>query len=158
MEIVRLPKVSRRHIASEVQQLSSIPQPAAPANGVRAAGRPHLRLVGGVPQDPKSNEQLRAEPVGASIQAPERLVADTRAQFRKDALSYLDRAAAQSVKDFSLDMSRTTEMDASGLGILVVVQKKSKELGIRMVIANAPQQVRYLLLLTKLEHLFEFEG
>ncbi len=158
MEIVRLPKVSRRHIASEVQQLSSIPQPAAPANGVRAAGRPHLRLVGGVPQDPKSNEQLRAEPVGASMQAPERLVADTRAQFRKDALSYLDRAAAQSVKDFSLDMSRTTEMDASGLGILVVVQKKSKELGIRMVIANAPQQVRYLLLLTKLEHLFEFEG
>jgi anti-anti-sigma regulatory factor len=55
-------------------------------------------------------------------------------------------------------MSATTEMDASGLGILVVVQKKAKELDIRMVIANAPQQVRYLLLLTKLEHLFEFEG
>jgi len=62
------------------------------------------------------------------------------------------------VKDFALDMSRTTEMDASGLGILVVVQKKAKELGIRMRITGAPQQVRYLLLLTKLEHLFEFEG
>jgi anti-anti-sigma factor len=111
-----------------------------------------------VSQDPQSNEALRAEPVGPSIQAPERLVADTRAQFRKDALNYLDRAAAQSVKDFSLDMSQTSEMDASGLGILVVVQKKAKELGIRMVISNAPQQVRYLLLLTKLEHLFEFEG
>ena len=157
MEIVRLPKVNHRHIASEVQQLSSIPQPAAPANGVRAAGRPHLRLVGGAPEK-KTTEQLQAEPVGPSITAPERLVADTRAQFRKDALSYLDRAAAQSVKDFSLDMSATTEMDASGLGILVVVQKKAKELDIRMVIANAPQQVRYLLLLTKLEHLFEFEG
>jgi anti-anti-sigma regulatory factor len=54
-------------------------------------------------------------------------------------------------------MSHTTEMDASGLGILVVVQKKAKELGIRMRITGAPQQVRYLLLLTKLEHLFEFE-
>jgi anti-anti-sigma factor len=61
------------------------------------------------------------------------------------------------VKDFALDMSHTVEMDASGLGILVVVQKKAKELGIRMRITGAPQQVRYLLLLTKLEHLFEFE-
>ena len=158
MEIVRLPKVSRRHIASEVQQLSSIPQPAAPANGVRAAGRPHLRLVGGVADKSKTNEELLAQPVGASVEAPERLIADTRAQFRKDALSYLERAAAQSVKEFALDMSHTTEMDASGLGILVVVQKKATELGIRMRIAGAPQQVRYLLLLTKLDHLFEFEG
>jgi anti-anti-sigma factor len=156
MEIVRLPKVSRRHIASEVQQHSLIPQPAAPANGVRAA-RQHLRLVGGASEKPKSNEELLAEPVAPSIAVPDRLVADTRAQFRKDALAYLDRAAAQSVKDFALDMSHTTEMDASGLGILVVVQKKAKELGIRMRITGAPQQVRYLLLLTKLEHLFEFE-
>ena len=139
MEIVRLPKVSRRHIASEAQQHSLIPQPAAPA------------------EKPKSNEELRAEPVAPSIAVPDRLVADTRAQFRKDALAYLDRAAAQSVKDLALDMSQTAEMDASGLGILVVVQKKATELGIRMRIVRAPQQVRYLLLLTKLEHLFEFE-
>ena len=158
MEIVRLPKVSRRHIASEVQQLSSIPQPARPVNGVRGAGRPHLRLVGGVPEKPTSDASLLAEPVGPSFPVPERLVADTRAQFRKDALAYLERAAAQSVEDVALDMSHTTEMDASGLGILVVVQKKARELGVRMRIAGAPQQVRYLLLLTKLEHLFEFEG
>ena len=157
MEIVRLPKVSRRHIASEVQQLSSIPQPAAPAHGVRAA-RQHLRLVGGASEKQNTNDQLRAEPVAPSIAVPDRLVAETRAQFRKDALAYLDRAAAQSVMDVALDMSHTTEMDASGLGILVVIQKKAKELGIRMRIAGAPQQVRYLLLLTKLEHLFEFEG
>ena len=157
MEIVRLPKVSRRHIASEVQQHSLIPQPAAPGNGIRAA-RQHLRLVGGASEKPKSNEEeLRAEPVAPSIAVPDRLVADTRAQFRKDALAYLDRAAAQSVKDLALDMSQTAEMDASGLGILVVVQKKATELGIRMRIVRAPQQVRYLLLLTKLEHLFEFE-
>ena len=156
MEIVRLPKVSRRHIASEAQQHSLIPQPAAPADGVRAA-RQHLRLVGGASEKPKSNEELCAEPVAPSIAVPDRLVADTRAQFRKDALAYLDRAAAQSVKDLALDMSQTAEMDASGLGILVVVQKKATELGIRMRIVRAPQQVRYLLLLTKLEHLFEFE-
>ena len=121
-------------------------------------GHQHLRLVGGVPEKSNTNDELRAEPVAPSIAVPERLVAETRAQFRKDALAYLDRAAAQSVKEFALDMSRTTEMDASGLGILVVIQKKAKDLGIRMRITGAPQQVRYLLLLTKLEHLFEFEG
>ena len=62
MEIVRLPKVSRRHIASDSTQHSLIPQPAAPANGVRAA-RQHLRLVGGASEKPKSNEELLAEPV-----------------------------------------------------------------------------------------------
>jgi hypothetical protein len=122
MEIVRLPKVNHRHIASEVQQHPLIPQPAAPASGVRAV-RQHLRLVGGASEKPKSNEDLLAEPVAPSIAAPDRLVAETRAQFRKDALAYLDRAAAQSVKDFALEMSRTTEMVASCLGFLVVIQK-----------------------------------
>jgi anti-anti-sigma factor len=157
MEIVRLPKVNHRHIASEAQQHPLIPQPAAPASGVRAA-RQHLRLVGGVSEKLKLDQELLAEPVASSLAVPDRLVSDTRAQFRKDALSYLERAAAQSVSNFALDMSQTAEMDASGLGILVVVQKKAKELGIRMRITGARQQVRYLLLLTKLEHLFEFEG
>ena len=156
MEIVRLPKVNHRHIASEAQQQSPIPQPAGPALLGRSAIRPHLRLVGGGAEK-KDQAALRAEPVNDTLAAPERLVADTRAAFRKEALHYLDRAEAQSVKDFSLDMSKTAEMDASGLGILVVIQKKAKETGIRMRIRKAPQQVRYLLLLTKLEHLFEFE-
>ncbi|NUQ20534.1 MAG: STAS domain-containing protein [Gemmatimonadaceae bacterium] len=118
--------------------------------------RPHLRLVGGGGER-KDQAALRAEPVQAVLMVPERLVADTRAAFRKEALHYLDRAEAQSVKDFSLEMSKTVEMDASGLGILVVIQKKAKELGIHMRVTKAPAQVRYLLLLTKLEHLFEFE-
>ena len=156
MEIVRLPKVNHRHIASEAQQQSPIPQPAGPAMLGRTASRSHLRLLGGAAEK-KDQAALRAEPVRDTLMAPERLVADTRAAFRKEALNYLDRAEAQSVKDFSLDMSKTVEMDASGLGILVVIQKKAKETGIRMRIRKAPQQVRYLLLLTKLEHLFEFE-
>ena len=157
MEIVRLPKVSRRHIRSEAQQQSaSLLPPAGPGRSNAGPNRGHLRLVAGGEDRNKQLEELRATPVEATLPAPERLVADTRAAFRKDAMSYLDRAAAQQVKEFGLDMSRTVEMDASGLGILVVVQKKASELGIRMKIVKAPQQVRYLLLLTKLEHLFVF--
>jgi anti-anti-sigma factor len=158
MEIVRLPKVSRRHIRSEAQQQKtpSLLPPAGPGRMMGQPDRSHLRLVAGGEDNSKQLEGVDAAPVSASIQAPDRLVADTRAAFRKDAMSYLDRAAAQQVKEFGLDMSRTVEMDASGLGILVVVQKKASELGIQMKIVKAPQQVRYLLLLTKLEHLFMF--
>ena len=154
MEIVRLPKVSRRHIRSEAQQQSpSLLPPAGPGRMMGQPNRGHLRLVAGGQEQKQDSD---APPVAATIEAPERLVADTRAAFRKEAMSYLDRAAAQQVTEFGLDMSRTVEMDASGLGILVVVQKKASELGITMKIVKAPQQVRYLLLLTKLEHLFTF--
>ena len=155
MEIVRLPKVNHRHVTSEAQQQPILPHPAGPVAAGRAQ-RSHLRLVGGGAER-KDPTALGAEPVSETLVAPDRLVAETRAAFRKDALNYLDRADAQSMKDFALDMSHTVEMDASGLGILVVVQKKAKDFGIRMRIRKAPQQVRYLLLLTKLEHLFEFE-
>ena len=149
MEIVRLPKVSRRHVSVGTQEQSSVPQPAAPSNVGRSAGRAHLRLLGGAKND-------TTEEVSNTFAAPERIIAETRATFRKDALNFMETAVAAGLIDVSLDMSKTVEVDASGLGVLVVVQKKSKELGLHLRVTRAPQQVRYLLLLTKLEHLFEF--
>jgi ABC-type transporter Mla MlaB component len=149
MEIVRLPKVSRRHVSAGTHEQSSISQPAAPSN-IGHAGRAHLRLLGGASKNETTEE------VSNTFAAPERITAETRAAFRKDALNFMETAVAAGLVDVSLDMSKTVEVDASGLGVLVVVQKKSKELGLHLRIARAPQQVRYLLLLTKLEHLFEF--
>jgi ABC-type transporter Mla MlaB component len=148
MEIVRLPKVSRRHVSAGTHEQSSVPQPAAPST-IGHAGRAHLRLLGGAKND-------TTEEVSNTFAAPERIIAETRATFRKDALNFMETAVAAGLIDVSLDMSKTVEVDASGLGVLVVVQKKSKELGLHLRVTRAPQQVRYLLLLTKLEHLFEF--
>lgn len=149
MEIVRLPKVSRRHYVSGThpQQSQALNLTALAATGHNAE-RSHLRLVGGA--------QGESTKPSDKLVAPERIVAETRAAFRKEALSYMDGVLKAGMKEFSLDMSHTTEVDASGLGILVVIQKRAKELGLTMRVARAPQQVRYLLLLTKLEHLFEF--
>jgi len=146
MEIVRLPKVSRRHVSAGTQEQSSNPQPAAPSTVGRSSGRTHLRLLGGA-----RNQNDTTEEVHNSFAAPARIISETRATFRKDALNF-----AAGLIDVSLDMSKTVEVDASGLGVLVVVQKRSKELGLHLRVTRAPQQVRYLLLLTKLEHLFEF--
>jgi anti-anti-sigma regulatory factor len=150
MEIVRLPKVSRRHVSVGTQEQSSVPQPAAPSKIGHSAGRAHLRLLGGATRNDTTEE------VSNTFAAPERIIAETRAAFRKDALNFMETAVAAGLIDVSLDMSKTVEVDASGLGVLVVVQKKSKELGLHLRVTRTPQQVRYLLLLTKLEHLFEF--
>ena len=95
-----------------------------------------------------------AEP--SVLMAPERVVSDTRAEFRKVALEFVERAASEEGKAAAIDLSQTAEVDASGLGILVLVQKRAKELGVALTLRKVPTQVRYLLLLTKLDHLFEF--
>ena len=90
------------------------------------------------------------------LMAPERVVSETRAEFRKMALEFVERAAGEAGKSAAIDLSGTAEVDASGLGILVLVQKRAKELGVHLTLRKVPTQVRYLLLLTKLDHLFEF--
>ena len=90
------------------------------------------------------------------LMAPERVVSETRADFRKMALEVVERAATEPAKSAAIDLSQTSEVDASGLGILVLVQKRAKELGVHLTLRKVPTQVRYLLLLTKLDHLFEF--
>lgn len=90
------------------------------------------------------------------LTAPERVVSETRAEFRKTALEFVEKVAAEGGKSAAIDLSQTAEVDASGLGILVLVQKRAKEVGVRLVLRKVPTQVRYLLLLTKLDHLFEF--
>ena len=152
MEIVRLPKVSRRHVSAGTQEQSSVPQPAGPSLVGRNAGRAHLRLLGGASRE----ENDTTGTVSNAFAAPERITAETRAAFRREALSFMEGAVAGGLVDIALDMAKTVEVDASGLGVLVVIQKKSKEMGLHMRVTRAPQQVRYLLLLTKLEHLFEF--
>jgi anti-anti-sigma regulatory factor len=90
------------------------------------------------------------------LTAPERVVSETRAEFRRIALEFVERASAEESKAAAIDLSGTAEVDASGLGILVLVQKRAKELGVHLTLRKVPTQVRYLLLLTKLDHLFEF--
>lgn len=91
-----------------------------------------------------------------ALPAPSRLVADNRGDFRKVALSYLERAATSGEPAARLDLAETEEVDASGLGILVLLQKRARELQIQLELVRVPRDVRQLLTLTKLEHLFRF--
>ncbi|HEX4935872.1 MAG TPA: STAS domain-containing protein [Gemmatimonadaceae bacterium] len=90
------------------------------------------------------------------IQAPARLVSETRVDFRCAALDSLERAKEGGTPLLAIDMGETRDVDASGLGILVLVQKRARERGITTRLLNTQSNVRSLLTLTKLEPLFEF--
>ena len=90
------------------------------------------------------------------IQAPIRLVAETRVDFRCAALDSLERAGDEGSPLLAIDMGETRVVDASGLGILVLVQKRARERGLSTRLLNTQHNIRSLLALTKLEGLFEF--
>lgn len=90
----------------------------------------------------------------AALVPPTRLVADTRADFRRLALEYVSQAAARGDSRISVDLGATSEIDASGLGILLFVNTRAREHGLTTHLVNVPQPVRALLDLTKLSHIF----
>jgi len=86
---------------------------------------------------------------------PSRLTAETRAEFRRTALEYLAQAVIRGETSITVDLSGTTEVDASGLGILLFVHSRAKEHGMTTHLARVPELVRSLLELTKLNHIFD---
>ena len=89
------------------------------------------------------------------VVAPERLISSTRAEFRAVALSQLERLRPED-SALVIELGNTVELDASGLGILVLLQKRAKERGLSTNLRRAPERVRNLLKLTMLDFLFEF--
>ncbi len=90
------------------------------------------------------------------LEAPVRLVVETRVDFRAAALESLEHAAAAGSAKLRIDMSGTESVDASGLGTLVLVQKRARERGLTTQLVSPQQSIRTLLSITKLEPLFEF--
>lgn len=89
-----------------------------------------------------------------TFMAPPRITAANREQFRKAAIGFIEQAAKNSVGVLTVDLASTEELDASGLGLLVQMQKRSEDLETSMQLVHVPKHIRQLLNLTRLEHLF----
>ena len=89
--------------------------------------------------------------------APPHIDAGSRLDFRRAALEHLERVAQRNGMWVVIDLRSTTLIDASGLGVMVLVQKRARERLIATKLLHAPAQVKRMIALTKLEHLFEFE-
>ena len=85
---------------------------------------------------------------------PTRLVAETRSEFRKIALDYVALAVARGESRITVDLSGTSEIDASGLGILLFVNSRAADQGMATHLVRVPKDVMALLDLTKLTQIF----
>ena len=56
-----------------------------------------------------------------------------------------------------IDLSGTQHVDSAGLGALMLVQRRAGERRQRVTLRSASEELRFLLMLTKLDDLFELE-
>ena len=63
---------------------------------------------------------------------PDRLTVDTAAAFRAAMLETLAAAAREQVPVIDVDLGGTTAIDAAGLGLLVLLEKRATALGARV--------------------------
>jgi anti-anti-sigma factor len=88
--------------------------------------------------------------------APVSLGLDTRATFRQAAVGVLEEMPVGESR-LVIDLSGTRHVDSAGLGALMLVQRRAGERRQRVTLRSANEELRFLLMLTKLEDLFELE-
>jgi anti-anti-sigma factor len=89
------------------------------------------------------------------ISAPEELGLDTRLAFREAATREL--AAMPDGGRLVLDMGGTLRVDSAGLSTLMLVQRQADDRSQRVVLRRPSEELRFLLALTLMTDLFEFE-
>jgi anti-anti-sigma factor len=83
------------------------------------------------------------------------LTTDHRLAFRQFVLDALDLSARAGARQVELNLGGVVEIDASGLGILLLAQKRARELGLRLRLVDVPRSVVALLDATRMEPLFD---
>ena len=89
--------------------------------------------------------------------APESLGLDTRVEIRKTAIRLLEEMP-EGVGRLVIDLARTRQVDSAGLGALMLIQRRAAERRQVVVLRNASEEIRFLLVLTKLDDLFQLES
>lgn len=91
------------------------------------------------------------------VRAPGFLGTETRGPFQDAALRALGELGEARGGRLVIDLSGTTGMDSSGLSTLVQLQVRAAERRHVVCLHGVSEEVRFLLLMTKLEDRFEIE-
>ena len=94
--------------------------------------------------------------VERGMMAPESLGLDTRVEVRKAAIKLLEEMP-EGVGRLVIDLGRTRHVDSAGLGALMLIQRRASERRQAVVLRNLTDEIRFLLVLTKLDDLFQLE-
>jgi anti-anti-sigma factor len=91
------------------------------------------------------------------LAAPERLGLDTRVEFRAAAVQILEQLP-EGAGELVIDLKPTRHVDSAGLGVLMLIQRRAAERRLPVVLRNPSDELRFLLVLTKLVDLFRLEA
>jgi anti-anti-sigma factor len=89
--------------------------------------------------------------------APAHLGLDSRTGFRHSAVDLLEQMAEGGGR-LVIDLTGTRAVDSAGLGALMLIQRRAAERRQTVCLRGANEELRFLLVLTKLDDLFELES
>lgn len=90
------------------------------------------------------------------LAAPEHLGLQSRTDFRQQAVALLERLP-ETTGRLVIDLAATRQVDSAGLGALMLIQRKAAERKQLVVLRSANEELRFLLVLTRLDDLFEID-
>ena len=96
-------------------------------------------------------------PAVLELSAPEHLGLESRTIFRQHAVGLLDHLPELTRRLFIVLRGPPT-VDSAGLGALMLIQRKASERRQVVVLKRPNDELRFLLVLTKLDDLFEVEA
>ena len=92
------------------------------------------------------------------MRAPQALNRHTRLEFRRSAIAAVESGASRPLGGrLIVDLSGTSSVDSAGLGALVMLQQRASERGLTVCLRGASEELRFMLVLTRLDDRFEFE-
>ncbi len=94
--------------------------------------------------------------VERGLSAPDTLGLESRVEIRKAAIQLLEDMP-EGMGRLVIDMGRTRHVDSAGLGALMLIQRRAAERRQAVVLRNPSEEIRFLLVLTKLSDLFHIE-
>lgn len=92
-----------------------------------------------------------------TLSAPQALGLESRQTFRREAAALLD-ALPEGSGRLVIDLTDTQAVDSAGLGALMLIQRRAAEKRQTVCLRGANEELRFLLVLTKLDDLFELEA
>ena len=90
-----------------------------------------------------------------AVIAPPTLVAGMRSDFRRAAFEALEQVVREGDQVLVIDLAATQEVDAAGLGLLLLLEKEGRESSVKLRLINVRERVRSLLVVTRLDRRFE---
>ncbi len=94
--------------------------------------------------------------VERGLSAPDTLGLESRVEVRTAATQLLEDMP-EGTGRLVIDLGRTRHIDSAGLGALMLIQRTAAERRQAVVLRNPSEEIRFLLVLTKLYDLFQIE-